>query len=46
VHLIGAPALCALYADAVVALGGQAAIMDADAAARGLAAIGGAADWT
>jgi 2-dehydro-3-deoxygalactonokinase len=46
VHLIGAPALCALYADAVVALGGRAAIMDADAAARGLAAIGGAADWT
>jgi 2-dehydro-3-deoxygalactonokinase len=46
VHLIGAPVLCGLYADAVVAFGGQAAIMDADAAARGLAAIGGAADWT
>lgn len=46
VHLIGAPALCALYAEAVVAYGGQAAIMNADAAARGLAAIGRAADWT
>jgi 2-dehydro-3-deoxygalactonokinase len=46
VHLIGAPALCALYADAVLAFGGRAAIMDADAAARGLAAIGRAADWS
>ena len=45
VHLIGAPELCGLYAEAVLAFGGQAAIMDADAAARGLAAIGGATTW-
>lgn len=45
VHLIGAPALCALYAEAIVTFGGTAVIMDADAAARGLAAIGGAATW-
>jgi 2-dehydro-3-deoxygalactonokinase len=45
VHLIGAPGLCALYAEAIVAFGGRAAIMDADAAARGLAAIGGATRW-
>jgi 2-dehydro-3-deoxygalactonokinase len=45
VHLIGATGLCGLYAEAVVAFGGRAAIMPADAAARGLAAIGGAAQW-
>ena len=37
VHLIGAPALCALYAHAIAACGGTAVVQDTDAAARGLA---------
>lgn len=46
VHLIGAPALCGLYAEAILAFGGRAAIMPEDAAARGLAAIAAATRWT
>jgi len=45
VHLIGAPALCALYARAVAACGGAAVIDEPDAAARGLALIGRNARW-
>ena len=45
VHLIGTPGLCALYAEAILACGGTAGIMDENAAARGLAAIGGATRW-
>jgi 2-dehydro-3-deoxygalactonokinase len=45
VHLIGAPALCVLYARAIAACGGAARIADADAAAHGLAPIGGKARW-
>ncbi len=41
VRLIGAAALCALYAEAIGQCGGTAVIEPADAAARGLAAIGG-----
>ena len=46
VHLIGAPALCALYARAIAACGGEASIEDEDASARGLASIGRRAQWT
>lgn len=46
VHLIGAPELCGLYSRAIAAVGGLAAIEDADAAARGLAVIGGLAPWS
>ena len=45
VHLIGAPDLCALYARAIAAAGGHTIPHDADAAARGLALIGGLAQW-
>ena len=45
VHLIGAPVLCALYRRAIGAMGGRAIEQDADAAARGLALIGGLARW-
>ena len=45
VHLIGAPDLCALYARAIAAAGGHTIPHDADAAARGLALIGGLARW-
>jgi 2-dehydro-3-deoxygalactonokinase len=45
VHLIGAGELCALYARAIVACGGEAVIEDEDAAARGLALIGRSAAW-
>jgi len=45
IHLIGAPKLCALYARAVGAAGCRAIRQDADAAARGLALIGGLAQW-
>jgi 2-dehydro-3-deoxygalactonokinase len=45
VHIIGAAALCALYARAVTACGGTPIIEDADAAARGLAIIGRTAKW-
>jgi 2-dehydro-3-deoxygalactonokinase len=46
VHLIGAPALVALYARAIAACGGEAVIEDSDAAARGLARIGRDVAWT
>ncbi len=46
VHLIGAAELCGLYERAIVALGGGAVIEDEDAAARGLAMIGGLAPWS
>jgi 2-dehydro-3-deoxygalactonokinase len=46
VHLIGAAALCALYARAISACGGAARTNDEDAAARGLALIGRDAAWT
>jgi len=46
VHLIGAAALCALYARAVAASGATAVTHDEDAAARGLARIGKNAAWT
>jgi 2-dehydro-3-deoxygalactonokinase len=45
VHLIGAPELCALYARAITAAGGRPIEHDADAAACGLALIGGLARW-
>jgi 2-dehydro-3-deoxygalactonokinase len=45
VHLVGAPALCALYARAVTACGGSAVIEDSDAASSGLARIGRVAAW-
>lgn len=45
VHLVGAGALCALYADAIAQCGGTARVLDGDAAARGLARIGKAAAW-
>ena len=40
VHLIGASALCGLYAEAIALCGGQSILIDEDAAARGLARIG------
>ncbi len=46
VHLIGAAGLCMLYARAIERAGGRAIIEDEDAAARGLALIGGLAQWT
>jgi 2-dehydro-3-deoxygalactonokinase len=46
VHLIGATGLCMLYARAIEQAGGRAIIEDEDAAARGLALIGGLAQWT
>lgn len=45
VHLVGEQNLTALYARAIAVLGGEARVEDADAAARGLAAIGAAIDW-
>lgn len=45
VNLIGAGALCALYAATIAACGGSARVIDEDAAARGLARIGRAAHW-
>jgi 2-dehydro-3-deoxygalactonokinase len=45
VHLIGAEALCALYATAITHAGGTPILHDADAAARGLARIGANAPW-
>ena len=46
VRLVGAAPLCALYARAIRQRGGKAVIEDEDAAAQGLAAIGGLASWT
>jgi len=45
VDLIGAPALCDLYARGIGALGGRVRRHDEDAAAQGLAAIGGMTQW-
>ena len=46
VHLIGAADLCALYARAIAGCGATAVVHGEDAAARGLAIIGGQAAWT
>ena len=46
VLLIGAPALCALYSQAITLCGGSATLADGDAAAQGLASIGEQAAWT
>lgn len=46
VHLIGAPELCAHYAEAVVLCGGSTTMGDRDAAAHGLALVGSLAQWT
>jgi 2-dehydro-3-deoxygalactonokinase len=45
VHLVGAAQLCDLYRRAIGACGGAATMEDEEAAARGLAAIGGRVDW-
>ncbi len=45
VHLIGAPELVALYARAIAACGAKTVSHDADAAVRGLIAIGEKATW-
>jgi len=45
VHLVGEPNLTPIYARAITVLGGEVRVEDADAAARGLAAIGAAIDW-
>lgn len=45
VHLVGATHLCRLYQVAIESCGGTATMEDDDAAARGLAAIGGRLDW-
>jgi 2-dehydro-3-deoxygalactonokinase len=45
VHVIGTPELTALYARAIAACGGYAERHDGEAAARGLALIGGHASW-
>ena len=45
VHLIGAGALCDLYARAIAACGARPSVQDADAAARGLARLGRDAAW-
>ncbi|MCW3474245.1 2-dehydro-3-deoxygalactonokinase [Limobrevibacterium gyesilva] len=45
VHLIGAAPLCALYARAIAACGGEAVLQDEDAAARGLSLIARSAQW-
>jgi 2-dehydro-3-deoxygalactonokinase len=46
VILVGAAQLCSLYAQAIEACGGTAALADEDAAAMGLAAIGRRLQWT
>lgn len=46
VHLVGAAGLCALYARAIAAIGGHAVVLDADAAAHGMALIGRQARWS
>ena len=45
VHLVGTAALCSLYAQAIEACGASATVEDEDAAALGLAAIGGRLQW-
>jgi 2-dehydro-3-deoxygalactonokinase len=46
VHLVGAASLCGLYANAIEACDGRATVIDEDAAALGLAAIGRRVSWT
>jgi len=46
VHVIGTPELTALYARAIAACGGYAERHDGEAAARGMALIGGHAAWS
>lgn len=46
VHLVGAPELCARYAEAIALCGGSATSGDSEAAAHGLALIGSMARWT
>lgn len=46
VMLVGAPALCELYGQAITECGGSATPAEADAAAQGLALIGEQAEWT
>jgi 2-dehydro-3-deoxygalactonokinase len=46
VHLVGTATLCGLYAQAIGACGSTATVEDEDAAALGLAAIGGRLHWT
>ncbi len=46
VLLIGAPALCDAYSQAITLCGGSATLAEADAAAQGLASIGEQAAWT
>ncbi len=46
VHLVGAPALCALYAAAIAQCGGTATTLTPDAAAAGLARIAEHVAWT
>ena len=46
VHLIGAPALCSLYAVAITYYGAEPRVAAPDAAARGLAEIAERARWT
>ena len=46
VHLIGAAALCARYAEAIALCGGGATVAVPDAAARGLATVGALASWS
>jgi 2-dehydro-3-deoxygalactonokinase len=45
VHLIGAPELVALYAQAIAACGSKAACHDGDASVRGLVMIGERTQW-
>jgi 2-dehydro-3-deoxygalactonokinase len=45
VHLAGSAPLCALYVQAIEACGGSATVADENAAALGLAAIGGRLHW-
>jgi 2-dehydro-3-deoxygalactonokinase len=46
VHLVGEAGLCTLYARAIAVLGGGSRVHDPEAAARGLALIGGRIAWT
>ena len=46
VHVIGTPELTMLYARAISAYGGYPERHDGEAAARGLALIGGHAAWS
>jgi 2-dehydro-3-deoxygalactonokinase len=46
VHLVGAPELARLYAEAIASCGGRSVTHDADAAARGLYLIAETARWS